>query len=181
MVTVFLCSAQRAGTCACFVGLWGLWWERETDKGLGCFRFETWAENRLQCYRNQPHLACFADLFIDIFPPFRWWWQKADGSPTQSTPTPTPTNKIQTQISFSIYKHWGMSKFISLGYQIQERFYLGGSLSTWGPELSMPVLKRGCHSGPCHWGASRGYRIESWWTEMPSPVMQSRRWRWAPG
>lgn len=39
---------------------------------------------------------------------------------------PTPS-KIQTRISFSIYKHWGVSKFTSLGYRSQERFSLGGA------------------------------------------------------
>lgn len=43
-----------------------------------------------------------------------------------SLPYPPPS-KIQTQISFSIYKHWGVSKFTSLGYQSQERFSLGGT------------------------------------------------------
>ncbi|ELK18786.1 hypothetical protein PAL_GLEAN10000996 [Pteropus alecto] len=64
--------------------------------------------------------------------PQSWSPLVGDGDKKQMDPLPNPSphNKIQTQISFSIYKHWGMSKFISLGYQIQERLYLGGSLST---------------------------------------------------
>lgn len=51
----------------------------------------------------------------------------ADGDKKQMyLPTLPPPSKIQTQISFCIYKHWGVSKFTSLGCQSQERFGLGG-------------------------------------------------------
>ena len=101
------------------------------------------------------HFACFVDIFIDIFP----LSNDGDKKPMEPLPYP-PTNKIQTQISFSVYKHCGMSKFTSLGYQSQERLDTGDSVSFRGSGIEQ--VNAGCQSGTCHWGASRSYRIEAW-------------------
>lgn len=82
-----------------------------------------------------------------------------------------PSPKVQTQILFSIYKHWDTYKLISLGYWRQE-FNLQSSLVTSGLVRRRSMLQGGClYSVPYHWGASRGNKIESWWSELPSPAM----------
>lgn len=78
---------------------------------------------------------------------------------SQSLP---PPHKVQTQILFSIYKHWDTYKLVSLGYW-RQGFNLQSSLVTSGLLRSRSTLQGGCHySMPCHWGASRGNKIESW-------------------